>query len=307
MAFSLATESIGAPRGPGLTANAGEAAPTLFAVDLDGTLLDASGRPHERDVRAIRAALDSGVRVSIITGRLYSGTRAVVELLGLRGAVACADGSHLVHAKDHATLVHHGVEGPAAQRLRQTLARAGLATTFVFARDAIGYDETGSPFVGYVATWSRDLRPSSDVFAHELWNGKEGVTAVVALGTRERIATSVDEIERNLAECAAVTSFPMRRGAHAGLWALIVRAPAGTKGTAMRWIANHEQVAIARTVCVGDWINDVPMFEAAGRSFVMGHAPDDVKAKATDVLLETVDEGGGVARAIEVAFGIRVH
>jgi hydroxymethylpyrimidine pyrophosphatase-like HAD family hydrolase len=48
------------------------------------------------------------------------------------------------------------------------------------------------------------------------------------------------------------------------------------------------------------------MFEVAGRSFAMGQAPDEVKAKATDVLPHTVEEGGGVASAIELAFGIRV-
>jgi hydroxymethylpyrimidine pyrophosphatase-like HAD family hydrolase len=83
-----------------------------------------------------------------------------------------------------------------------------------------------------------------------------------------------------------------------------VRAAGNTKGTAVRWIADREKVSLAHTVCVGDWINDVPMFEVAGRSFAMGHAPDEVKAKATDVLEETAEDGGGVARAIREAFGI---
>ena len=65
-----------------------------------------------------------------------------------------------------------------------------------------------------------------------------------------------------------------------------------------------EGVALADTVCVGDWVNDVPMFEVAGRSFAMGQAPDEVKSKATDVLSETTEQGGGVARAVAEAFGI---
>ena len=90
------------------------------------------------------------------------------------------------------------------------------------------------------------------------------------------------------------------------MWAIMVRASGGTKGTAVRWIAEHVGVTLEDTVCVGDWVNDVPMFEVAGRSFAMGQAPDEVKAKATDVLVETVQEGGGVATAIAQAFGIRV-
>jgi hydroxymethylpyrimidine pyrophosphatase-like HAD family hydrolase len=280
--------------------------PKFLAVDLDGTLLDARGRPHDRDLRAVRAALRAGVRVSIITGRLYSGTRPVAELLGLRGAVGCADGSHLVDSALHTTLLHLGLRGSAAHRLRDAL-RCARLTTFVFAQDAIGHDPAGVPFVDYVTTWSNDLRPSRDVFEHPLWDSDEGVTAVVALGSVERIDQAVYDIGLQLSSVTVVAKFPMRRGAHIGNWAIIIRASGGTKGTALRWIAEREQIALEDTVCIGDWINDVAMFELAGRSFAMGQAPDEVKAKATDTLSETVDDGGGVARVIEEVFGIAPH
>jgi Cof subfamily protein (haloacid dehalogenase superfamily) len=277
--------------------------PKLLAVDLDGTLLDPNGQPHVRDVRAIRAALAAGVPVSIVTGRLYSGTRAIAELLGLQGAVACADGSHVVWARDHSTLLHHGVRGHQARRMRAAFSRAGVPT-FVFARDAIGHDLAGAPFVDYVATWSRDVRVAADVFAHELWDADDGVTAVVALGTEQEIRSIVDELARELPGAVVAAAFPMRRGAHTGRWGLIARHAAGTKGSGVRFVARHAGVAPEETVCVGDWLNDIPMFEAAGRSFVMGQAPDEVKAHATDVLPVTHEEGGGVALAIQIAFGI---
>src|SRR5580704_14105704 len=131
--------------------------PSLLALDLDGTLLDTRGRPHEHDVRAVRAALTAGVSVTIVTGRLYSGTRAAAAVLGLRGPVGCADGSHVVQSGDHVTLVHSGVSAPETSHLRAALSRAGL-TTFVFAKDAIGHDARGADFVPYVRTWSTDIR-----------------------------------------------------------------------------------------------------------------------------------------------------
>jgi hydroxymethylpyrimidine pyrophosphatase-like HAD family hydrolase len=281
--------------------------PKLLAVDLDGTLLDLHGRPHKRDVRAVRAALAEGVQVSIVTGRLYSGTRAVAQTLGLRGPVGCADGSHLVNARDHATLLHIGVGGADGTKLRKALGGADLAT-FVFAKDAIGHDARGSQFVDYVTTWSRDVRVARDVLDHELWGAADGITAVVGLGTQDQVAEAVDAIVKALAGAVMVAMFPVRRGTHAsaGTWALIVRAAGGTKGTAVRWIAEREGVRLEDTVCVGDWLNDLPMFEVAGRSFAMGQAPDEVKSRATHVLDETVNDGGGVARTISEAFGITV-
>jgi hydroxymethylpyrimidine pyrophosphatase-like HAD family hydrolase len=280
--------------------------PRLLAVDLDGTLLDPAGRPHPDDVKAVRAALAAGIHVSILTGRLYSGTRATSEILGLHGAVGCADGSHLVRASDHATLLHIGVCGDEARRLRAAFARAGVAT-FVFALDAIGHDLAGAPFVDYVTTWSSDVRVAESVFEHALWEADQGVTGVVAVGTEDEIAGIVAELGRELPGVVTVAAFPMRRGIRAGLWAMIVRSSGGTKGTALRWIAEHHQVALEDTVCVGDWINDLPMFEVAGRSFAMGQAPDEVKAEATDILSVTSLEGGGVAHALREAFGIEAR
>jgi hydroxymethylpyrimidine pyrophosphatase-like HAD family hydrolase len=277
--------------------------PKLLAVDLDGTLLDPSGEPHAADVAAIRAALAAGVRVSIVTGRLYSGTRAFVEQLGLAGPIGCADGSHMVDARDHGTLLHHGVRGGDAVVLRSAFERAAVPT-FVFARDAIGHDAAGSPFVDYVATWSRDVRVVGNVFEHALWDLDEGVTAVVALGTEAQMKGLVAELKAALPDVLLAVAFAMRRGIHAGRWAMLVRHAAGTKGNAIRWIARHEGLSTDEIVAVGDWINDVPMFEACGRSFAMGQAPDDVKAKATDALPMTSDEGGGVAAALREAFGV---
>ena len=276
----------------------------LLAVDLDGTLLDRRGQPHERDLAALRAAIREGVHVSIATGRLYSGTRAVAGLLGLRNAVACADGSHLVHALDHATLVHHGIEGAELELLRASLGRRPMPT-FVFASDAIGYDSAGAPFVEYVTTWSTDLRPHGDVLEHDLWRVAGGITAAIALGTREDVEGVSETLAQGASAAVRVVTFPVGRGGHTGKWALFARASRGTKGTGLAFIAEHLDVALEDTVCVGDWINDVPMFEVAGGSFCMGQAPDEVKAKAKRVLDETVETGGGVARAVEEEFGIR--
>lgn len=278
--------------------------PKLLAVDLDGTLLDPkSGAPHTRDLAALRALSASGVAVSIVTGRLYSGTRTTAEALGIRGPVACVDGSHVVSAHDHATLVHLGIRGAHADVLRDVIARSGAAT-FVFARDAIIHDDAGSAFLGYVSTWSTDVRHTAAVVDHDLWRHEEGLTAVVAVGDSAQIGRAAESIRRDLADAAQVAIFPIRR--LPGQWGMVVRAAGGTKGSALQWLAAHHGFEMDETVCVGDWMNDLPMLEIAGRSFAMGQAPDEVKRAATDVLTETSEEGGGIARVVRELFGVDV-
>jgi Cof subfamily protein (haloacid dehalogenase superfamily) len=276
------------------------ASPKLLAVDLDGTLLDPkTGAPHEPDLAALRALVASGVTVTIVTGRLYSGTRAAIDAIGIEGPVACVDGCHVVRARDHATLVHHGIRGAHADHLRDTLAKSGAAT-FVFARDAIVHDDAGQEFLAYVSTWSTDVRSTPSAVDHEFWRDENGVTAVVAVGDSMQIGDAAEAIHERAGAMHAVV-FPIRR--LIGKWGMIVRATGGSKGSALRWLAEHHGVDLSETVCVGDWMNDVPMLEVAGRAFAMGHAPDEVKRAATDVLEETAEQGGGIARIVRDVFG----
>src|SRR5260370_900343 len=57
-----------------------------------------------------------------------------------------------------------------------------------------------------------------------------------------------------------------------GKHALMVRTAGPTKGTALAELCRHVGCSLAEAVAVGDWINDVPMFEVAGRSFAMAGA-----------------------------------
>jgi Cof subfamily protein (haloacid dehalogenase superfamily) len=276
----------------------------LLAIDLDGTLLDHAGEANDEDVSAIKRLMARGIKVTILTGRLFSGTRPSAQLLGIEGPVGCADGSHVVRVRGEKTLLHHGIRGKAADRLRASLDRNDLVA-FLFAEDAIVHDERGADYLPYVRTWSTDLRYAHRVTEHALWDSREGMTAVVALGREANIGRTVADIQRDETESMQVAMFPFRRDADKSRehWGMVARAAGGTKGTALTWMAAHHGIAVSETVCVGDWLNDLPMLQTAGRSFAMGQAPDEVKKAATDVLERSIRDGGGIAEAIERAFG----
>jgi Cof subfamily protein (haloacid dehalogenase superfamily) len=272
----------------------------LLALDLDGTLLNHEGVANDVDIAAIRKLKARGIKVTILTGRLYSGTRESAELLGIDGPVGCADGSHIVNVKNDRTLLHRGIRGSAADRLRKSLERNDLVA-FLFAEDAIVHDDRGADYLPYVRTWSTDLRYAQRVTEHALWQSEVGMTAVVALGKEASIGRTVADIQRDGDESMQVAMFPFRRDNEH--WGMVARASGGTKGTALQWVSEHYGIPISETVCVGDWLNDLPMMSMAGRSFAMGQAPIEVKAAATDVLDRTIDAGGAIAEAIGRAFG----
>lgn len=274
----------------------------LLALDLDGTVLNHAGAANDADVAAVKRLHERGIIVTILTGRLYAGTRDAAELLGIVGPVGCADGSHIVDVRNDKTLLHHGIRGETAAALRASLVRNALAT-FLFAEEAIVHDEQCADYLPYVRTWSTDLRFVRSVPDHALWTSQTGTTAVVAIGSEASVGAALAEIEASTNGALQIATFPFRNNPK--LWGMVARASGGTKGTALAWLSAHHGIDISETVCVGDWHNDLPMMSCAGRSFAMAQAPSEVKAAATDVLDRTIDAGGAIAEAIQRAFGSR--
>jgi Cof subfamily protein (haloacid dehalogenase superfamily) len=268
----------------------------LLALDLDGTLLrrDHSVDPRDRD--AIAELQRAGVTVTIVTGRLQSGSVGAATACNITGAIACVEGSHLVELATNTTLAHHPMSADVIALLRGAITDHGLAG-FVFDAGGIHHDETGEPYAKYVSTWSPNLRVVEEQLA---W--QTSPLAAVAIGDPEPIAAVLAKLRSEVAP-PGVFSVSFAVSACPGKHAVLVRAAGPSKGTALAELCRVAGCSLAEAVAIGDWVNDVPMFEVAGRSFAMGTAPDHVRDKATDSLDAIAGDGGGIAEAIRRAWG----
>lgn len=266
----------------------------LLALDLDGTLLRSDQRVDDADLAAITELRAAGVTVTIVTGRLHSGSIGAARACAIEGAIACVEGSHLVEIASGKTLVHHGLTGEVAAIVRAAFADHGLPS-FVFDAEGIHHDHAGAPYAPYITTWSPKLRVVEQDVA---WQTTP--LAAVAVGDEAAIAAVHAELRAHAHQLFSVSfAINMVPGKHA----IMVRTAGPTKGTALAELCQLAGCTVADAVAVGDWFNDVPMFEVAGRSFAMGSAPEAVRAKATDVLARTAGSGGGIAEAIRLAWG----
>lgn len=279
-------KGIGSPRGS-------LAQYRLLALDLDGTLLRSDHSVDARDVAAIAELQRAGVTVTIVTGRLQSGAVGAARVCAIEGAIACVEGSHLVELASNVTLAHHPMAEDISATVRSALAANRLAG-FVFDSGGIHHDHAGGRYSKYVSTWSPNMRVVEEDLA---WKTKP--LAVVGIGTPEQVEAA-HAVVRDAEQLFSV-SFPVSQCP--GMHAVLVRAAGPSKGTALAELCRAAGCTLAEAVAVGDWVNDIPMFEVAGRSFSMGSSPDHVRAKATDTLAATQGAGGGIAEAIRRAWG----
>jgi hypothetical protein len=253
---------------------------------------------HPRDDAAIRELIRRGVPVALCTGRMFSGTREVAAELRIMGPVACIDGSHIFDLHTRGELSCAAISTASAAQVREALRRFRPAT-FLFSGDRVIHDSLGDRFLSYLSTWSDVRHRVEDVIHPEAWDSERSVAALVVLGDEEKILGT----QRALSAVTELQNlvFEVRREDYAGVYGMVVRCAGVDKGTAIEWLAQYYGGELADVVAVGDWLNDVPMFKRAGRSFAMAQAPDEVKAAASDVLEADIYEGGGVAEAAERA------
>jgi HAD superfamily hydrolase (TIGR01484 family) len=270
--------------------------PELLAIDLDGTLVRRDGSVDPRDRDAVQGALAAGIRVALVTGRLAAGTLPVAAMLDLPGLHACADGAVLVEHPS-GEVREQAVLPDAERALLRGLLREIGGPSFLLTAVAVLYDQTGESFLPYMSSWSPDLRPLDSVLDDPIWDGV-GPTNTVTVGPRA-------ELDHAIAVIQAETSLSLLTfdaSAHPGTGVLVVRPPASNKGTGIARLAELHGCTVDDVVAVGDWLNDVPMFRVAGRSFAVPGCPDALAAVATDRLVAAGGQGA-VAEAIGRVWG----
>jgi HAD superfamily hydrolase (TIGR01484 family) len=229
---------------------------------------------------------------------MYSGTRLIAEQLGLSSPVGCVDGCHVVQTNTHESLLRLPIPAQARSALRALLSSTDLAV-FAFSGDSIHYDGRGRVYLDYLSTWSTQMCKVSNIFETTNWEEFDELTALLAIGSQACTESIVQGVRATCDQALQLAHFPLVRGHLVNRWVILARRAGVNKGTAVTWLAERLGISLSEVIAIGDWVNDIPMFAVAGRSFVMGQAPPEVKAAANNELCATVHTGGAIAEAAE--------
>ena len=262
----------------------------LLALDLDGTLIGPDLRLRPRTREAILAAVQSGVHVSLATGRMPTSAQPFAAELGLHDPIIAYQGA-LVRAspvtdRGVGRLIYH--RPLAAEVARETIRwtrERGFAPhlnhleRFIIPAGDPRTDDY-SAFLGARAEIVPDL---------ERWI-RRPVSKVLAVGPTGAPLEYLEAARAHFAGRAEVTvSHPEF---------LEFLAPGVSKGQAVRWLARRLRIPLGQTLAIGDQYNDLEMIAAAGHGVAMPSAPPAVQAAARYVAAPLADEGA--AQVIEL-------
>lgn len=269
----------------------------LVALDLDGTLVDEDLRLPPRTAATVRAVVERGVHVALVTGRMTSSALPYAREMGLRAPLVGLQGAVIREmpapgsARRGRLVRHLPLPGRVAIEALAWCRAAGLAAhlnhleQLVVAAD----DEKADDY----SAWSPGrIRVVPDLAA---WI-RHPVTKVISVSEPPTAMASLPAARAAFAGRAdATVSHPMF---------LEFVAPGVNKGRAVRYLARRLGVDRRAVLAIGDQVNDLEMIAEAGLGVAMAGAPPEVRSAAR-MTAPPIAEGGAAAVLEELVLGRR--
>ena len=273
----------------------------LLAIDLDGTLLSSQGRLSARNRAALHRVHQAGVRIVLCTGRSFPETRPILDEIGLDlDATVTVCGALLTDARTGRTLESTPIQLAVACRVTEWFQTHGFTVLWLNDSESAGFD-------GYVIDGPR-RHPAVDRWVEQ---SPCRVACVERPGEdlyaplRISIIDEPEVLERVSPELTRdfngqLTHNLLRAPAY-DLTILEAFAPQVNKWYGIERLCRRWNIDPARTVAIGDDVNDVDMVRRAGLGVAMANARPEVKSVARRVAAD--NDSDGVAEVIEALLG----
>jgi Cof subfamily protein (haloacid dehalogenase superfamily) len=276
----------------------------LLAIDIDGTLLNSEFVISKADLAAIRRAHDEGVEVVLGTGRRHTFALPIAQQFGFDLWLLSSNGA-ITRSLAGETFHRDLLPAQTCRKLCAEMKEFRGNTVLTFDTDSKGaivleridelthviqrWLEKNSQYIDFVIPIEQSLTtdPVQAMFCGPLGRMQMVLAKLVASGLEKEIT-----IVR--------TEYPGR-----DLSIVDILNTGCSKGHALdRW-AKHRGIPREQVMAIGDNYNDVEMLAFAGRPFIMGNAPVELRSRGWTVTLS--NDQNGVAAAIEqVLDGSRV-
>ncbi len=262
----------------------------LIVSDFDGTLIDDRQQIPQHVKAAIYEYVASGGIFAVCTGRMLRSILPQVRTLGLKGLVIAYQGTVIADIESGKLIKNGGIDYKDIAEICKNIEELGQAVNVYHGEELYTdipkdnkYLQEYERIVGIDAI-SVDGRLSDYVLKHKLFCQK--VASLVHERDRQNL---YEQLKKRLGDRFDVTCSAK---------VLVEVSPIGdNKGEAVKFLANHYNIPISKTVAVGDNLNDMSMILAAGMGCAVCNGEEELKQAADFVSISNND--GAVAQIIE--------
>ena len=250
----------------------------LVAMDLDDTLLTDDLLVTETTTAALERAVQQGVFLTIATGRGFASAQRIARQIGLNVPIITYQGSKIRNLLDDQVLYERSVPIEASRKLYDFTREHGLHLQVYINDELISFNE-GPHIEEYARLSNIPYKVEPDF--NRLPAGAH--TKLVIIDDPAKLDALIPMLKTMMGEEVHITK------SKASFLEFLHRE--GTKGHALRYLAEHYGFTMAETIAIGDAWNDREMIEAAGLGVAMGNALPELQAIANYVTHSNHEDG----------------
>jgi Cof subfamily protein (haloacid dehalogenase superfamily) len=250
----------------------------LIASDLDGTLLLPGGEgASERTLKALRAVVDAGLVLVLVTGRPPRRVRELAPRLNVSGLAICCNGALIYDLDADAIVGHSPCDSEIVEHLVIRLREAAPGVRFAF--------EMGAEY-GCEPSYLELAPPGSregSLIGDALHFSRSTVTKLIVRHP-EITLDALMQLTQELGGASIAAT-------HSGAPFVEVSAAGVHKAWALAELAAARGIERADVVAFGDMPNDVAMLEWAGLGVAVANGHPAALAAADEVTLSNREDG----------------
>jgi len=255
----------------------------LYVSDLDGTLLTPDSFLPSEAIDRLNKLLSLGLNFTIATARNYDSARPILKGLDLKIPVILFNGVYLTdfHTGENILTSRHLPKNAVIDIIDE--ASKENIDPFVYTFDkthTVYYRNVTNPgsqnYVDYINKISNESR-LQHIDDYKFLSDMT-IPGLLFIDTYLKLAPLHEKIQS--LKNANLNVYFAEDIAVAGHFWLQVFDGQANKGNMLKQLANRMDTPLEETVVFGDYLNDLEMFEIAGRSIAMGNALKEVKQSA---------------------------
>ena len=257
----------------------------MIVTDLDGTLLAGKSNLPEKNIEALKRAMDSGVKVVIASGRMIEATVPIAEKIGVNAPMVLMNGAMVYDLESDRILSGTTIPYETALKLLREIEARGA---YVQAFPGRGfYLEKANEWTAYYSD-KISVQGIETGMPLSQWL-KTDVYKLLCLGTKE----DTDALAKALAPLFPDICFVKSGDTHLEIIMKGVDKATGLKGiTEITGIGGDEMLAF------GDEENDLPILKYAAYGYAMENCADCVRREIKTLAPKNTD--CGVARIVNL-------
>lgn len=257
----------------------------IVVCDLDGTLLTNEGSIGGETKKLIKELHKYGVQLSFATGRLHSAVTFIADELEVKAPIISLDGS-LIKIHPGGKVIHESFVKEKYVKKAINYAEQYLLNVALCHSDAIYYTENHTVIP---QTLNKFGAKYTEISSYEGYMNK-----TLEIVYSSDIKDSIEYVKNRFAfpyVTGCSTSY-FRSQRYKGIYYLEIRKSGSTKGKGLKRLLKNLKIKPENAVVMGDWYNDISMFETDAIKVALANSIPELIRKADHVTRGTNNEEG---------------